>query len=316
VVFNTADIMFDKNAKSTFDPAEDAHYLLSSGQTNILYSLSSDSLGSAVNYMPDLPQIKQIELHTEFGAYGIYTLTFPINTGLGQDGYTIYLKDRFLNDSLDVVNNPKYSFDITTTPASYAHNRFYLSIQKMPGYNYQLLSFTAQKVKTGVQINWQTAYEADYTRFTVQRSTDDGKTFTAIGNIQSNYSANYNFTDTSPVVGANIYQLVQTDPNNINALSQKVTVNYTPGNNDQSPLFMVYPSVTTQYIQVDLGKLYSNNINVTVTNSVGIIMQNLTVSATQRIQLDVSNLPTGIYFVNAIDKSAGKKIGYGKFFKQ
>jgi hypothetical protein len=314
VVFNTADIMFDKNAKSTFDPAEDAHYLGSSGQANILYSFSSDSLGAAVNYMPDLPQIKQIELYTEFGAYGLYSLTFPIKTGLGQNGYTIYLKDRLLNDSLDVVNNPIYSFNITTTPASYAHNRFYLSIQKVQGYNYRLLNFTAQKVSNGVQVNWQTAFEADYTRFTVQRSTDGGKTFTDIGSIQSNYSAKYNFTDTSPVTGQNIYQLVQTDPNNISALSQRVTVNYT-GNKDQLTLFMVYPTVANQYIQVDLGKVYSNNINVMVTNSVGMIMQNFIVSSIQRTQQDVSNLPPGVYIVNAIDKSTGKKIGYGKFLK-
>jgi hypothetical protein len=314
VVFNTADIMFDKNAKSTFDPAEDAHYLGSSGQANVLYSFSSDSLGTAVNYMPDLPHIKQIELYTEFGAYSLYSLTFPIKTGLGQNGYTIYLKDRFLNDSLDVVNNPIYSFNITTTPASYAHNRFYLSIQKVQGYNYRLLSFTAQKVSNGVQVSWQTAFEADYTRFTVQRSTDGGKTFTDIDSIQSNYSARYSFTDTSPVAGQNIYQLVQTDPNNISTLSQRVTVNYT-GNKDQLTLFMVYPSVATQYIQVDLGKVYSNNINIMVTNSVGMIMQNFTVSSTQKTQQDVSNLPPGVYIVNAIDKSTGEKIGYGKFLK-
>jgi hypothetical protein len=312
-ILNTADISFDKNAKASFVPGEDAPYIAASGQGDLLYSLTADSIGCFVNYTSDLEKLKRINLTVTFSNYGLYKLTSPIKTNI-DERYTIFLKDKYTNDSLDVVHNPEYSFNVTTDKASYTHDRFYLSIGIAPGHNYKLLGFNGTKITAGIQLNWETDNESNFTKFIVEKSTNGGKSFIAIDSLQSTAAGNYTFTDPAPGTGQITYRLVQTLVTGDTQLSKNLNFDYS--NITKLLTFMVYPSNALQDIHIRLGKTYSNNIKINIVSANGSMVKTITASNTDTVQQNVGSLIKGLYIVEAIDEATGKRIGSAKFFRQ
>jgi hypothetical protein len=92
-----------------------------------------------------------------------------------------------------------------------------------------LVSFKANKVNTGIKLNWLTAAEKNSAYFEVQKSTD-GITFTTIGKIDAagNSTDNkyYSLTDFIPVKGINYYRLNQVDLDGKAVLSYPVAINF------------------------------------------------------------------------------------------
>jgi hypothetical protein len=314
-IYNTTDISFASIGKERFNPIEDALYLGASGQSNKLYSVTTDSTACFVKYMPELGKTKKIKLGVSFGDSGLYTISAPVKTNFPPQ-YAVYLIDTYLKDSLDVTHNPTYNFRIDKgVAASYAADRFYLSVNKVPGYEYRLLDFAGNKITEGVKLNWKTEFEGDNTGFDIERSIDGGKSFTYLGAVKSSGIGTYAFTDRNPKVGTNLYRLKQTDINNNDVYSKIVTIGYQL-NNDQLTTFMVYPSTTTRDITISFGKVYNDNIKVTISNAIGNVVKTFKTSATDKIQSQVSALPVGVYFITAVDESTGKVIGNSKFVKQ
>lgn len=312
-ILNTTDINFVKEANNTFKPGEDAPYLQSSGQGDLLYSLTADSIGCFVNYMSVLEKLKRVNLIVTFSNYGLYKLTAPSKSNINER-YTIFLKDKFTNDSLDVVHNPEYSFNVTTNKASYAHDRFYLSIGIAPGHDYKLLGFNGTKVTSGLQLNWKTDNESNFTKFVVEKSTNGGKSFIAINSLQSTDTGNYTFIDPAPGTGQITYRLAQTLVTGDTQFSKNLNFDYS----DITKLltFMVYPSNAAQDIHIRLGKTYSNNIKINIVSANGSMVKTITANNTDAIQQNVGNLIKGLYIVEAIDEATGKRIGSAKFFRQ
>jgi hypothetical protein len=313
-VLNSTDINFDKTAVSKFKTGEDAPYIAASGQGDIFYSLTADSIGCFANYTADLEKIKRINLYTDFSAYGLYQLTSPVKSNI-DERYTIYLKDKYTNDSLDVVHNSVYTFNITNNAASYAHDRFYLNIGIAPGHEYKLLSFTGTKVTTGIKLNWTTDNESNFTGFTLEKSTNGGTSFITIDTLQSTAAGTYTYTDFSPGIGQFTYRLVQTLVSGDTQVSKNLLFDY-QDNNTSVVTFMVYPSSAAQDIHINLGKTYSNRIKINIISSTGSMVKTITATNTDAIQQNVGNLLKGLYIVEAIDEATGKKIGTSKFLKQ
>nr|WP_221284610.1 T9SS type A sorting domain-containing protein [Mucilaginibacter sp. SP1R1] len=313
VILNTTNINFDKTAGSMFKPGEDAPYLASSGQGDFFYSLTADSIGCFANYTTDLEKIKRINLYTDFSNYGLYKLTSPVKQNI-DERYTIFLKDKYANDSLDVVHNSEYSFNIDKNPASYATDRFYLSIGIAPGHNYRLLGFSGTKVTAGIQLTWKTDNESNFTRFALEKSTTSGKSFTIVDSLQSTAAGTYTYTDRSPGTGQITYRLLQNLVTGKTDTSKNLTFNYL---DIPSPVkFIVYPSTATQNININFGKTYANHVKISVVSSTGSVVKTLVASNTDSVQQDVGNLLRGLYIVQAIDEATGKQIGSAKFFKQ
>jgi hypothetical protein len=315
VVYNTTDLRFTAGANDKFDIGEDAEYIAASGQSNRLYSQSTDSVNCFVKGMPDLQTTKKVTLRVAFNESGLYTINAPIKTNFPPQ-YVVYLVDTYLKDSLDVTHNPAYNFRVDkSVAASYAADRFYLSVNKVPGYEYRLLDFAGDKITQGVKLNWKTEFEGDNTGFDVERSVDGGKSFIYLGALRSSGIGTYAFTDKSPQVGTNLYRLKQTDIDNKIVYSKIVTIGYQLDNRPLTGL-MVYPSTTTRDITISFGKVYADNIKVTMSNALGNVVKTFKTSATDKILSQVSALPVGVYIVTAVDESTGKVIGTSKFVKQ
>jgi hypothetical protein len=312
-ILNTTDINFVKEANNIFKPGEDAPYFQSSGQGDLLYSLTADSIGCFVNYMSVLEKLKRVNLIVTFSNYGLYKLTAPSKSNI-DERYTIFLKDKYTNDSLDVVHNSEYSFNVDNNKASFAHDRFYLSVGIAPGHDYKLLGFNGTKITAGIQLNWKVDNESNFTKFAIEKSTNDGKSFIVIDSLQSTGTGNYTFTDPAPGMGQITYRLVQTLVTGDTQLSKNLNFDYS----DITKLltFMVYPSNTAQDIHIRLGKTYSNNIKINIVSANGSMVKTITASNTDSIQQNVGGLIKGLYIVEAIDEATGKRIGSAKFLKQ
>ncbi|NOW97322.1 hypothetical protein [Mucilaginibacter sp. SG564] len=312
-ILNTADIAFDKNSSAKFVPGEDAPYIAASGQGDFFYSQSADSVACFANYTANLEKLKRINLFIAFSTFGQYKITAPVKSNI-DERYTIYLKDKYTNDSLDVVHNPVYTFNVDQNPASYPRDRFYLSIGIAPGHDYKLLDFSGTKVTSGIQLTWKTDNESNFTGFAVQKSINGGKSFMMIDSLQSTGSGNYTFTDPAPGTGQITYRLAQSLVTGDMQLSKNLVFDY---NSDLNVLkFMVYPTSTAQDIHIKLGKTYTNNIKINIISATGGMVKTLTSANTDSVQENVAGLIKGLYIVEAIDTNTGKRIGSAKFFKQ
>ncbi|MDR6944610.1 beta strand repeat-containing protein [Mucilaginibacter pocheonensis] len=312
IIHNSTDINFDKTANGKFVQGEDAPYYQPSGQGDLLYSLTADSIGCFANYTTDLEKLKRINLIVTFSNYGLYKITSPFKQNI-DERYSIFLKDKFTNDSLDVVHNQEYSFNVTTDKASYAHDRFYLSIGIAPGHAYKLLSFSGTKVTTGVQLTWKTDNESNFTGFVIEKSLDGGKSFSAIDSLQSSAKGSYSFTNPTAGSGQITYRLIQKLVTGSIDTSKNLAFNYLTTNLLR---FMVYPSNATQNININFGKTYNSRVQINIVSSAGGLIKTIRTNNTDSIQQDVGNLLKGIYVVEAIDETTGKRIGSAKFFKQ
>ncbi|QEM10168.1 hypothetical protein [Mucilaginibacter rubeus] len=314
IIHNSTDINFDGNASAKFVPGEDAPYYQPSGQGDLFYSLSSDSIGCFANYTSNLEKLKRINLIVTFSNYGTYKLTAPIKKNI-DPRYSIYLKDKYTNDSLDVVHNDVYAFKVESNAASYAHDRFYLSIGIVPGHDYRLISFTGKKVTQGITLNWETNNESNFTGFGVQKSADGGKTFLTIDSLRSTGAGKYAYTDPTPGTGQIIYRLSQNLVTGENKLSDKLTFQIQPGSGVNK--FLVYPTVVSaSTVNIKLEQTSANQVKINIVSPSGAIVKKLSATGTNTIQENVTGLSRGLYIVVAVNESTGDRIGSGMFFKQ
>jgi hypothetical protein len=190
-------------------------------------------------------------------------------------------------------------------------------IQQNPAHAYQLLSFNAKKVSNGVALAWTTSNEQNYTGFTVERSNDGGKTFTAIDSLDSSGQGNYNFTDKNPLTGQNQYRLAQKEIDDSTSYSKVITIEYSSqSNNLVKSNVNVYPNPAKSNINVSVVNTTGGgaSYNIRLMNSFGLVIRQTT-SAQATYQADISGLAPGTYMVMVYNKSDNSLVGNSKFVK-
>jgi hypothetical protein len=232
--------------------------------------------------------------------------------------------DAYKKDSLDIKHNPTYMFDIVNSdPDSYGANRFSLVIRQNPALMVHLLSFNALKAAGGNNILWTTENEANYTRFAVQRSTDDGKTYVTLDSLESSSLGSYSYLDGKPAQGANSYRLRLTDLNDMISYSKVVTIMYAnTGDTIALNGMMVYPNPTNGPMNLAInvnsnasnGALPSPSYHIQVTNNLGVIVKTST-SSQPVWQTDVSALMPGTYIITVINATNNTLVGKSAFVK-
>lgn len=216
-------INFSTTAKTIYLPNEDALYFTGFGVAS-LASLSSNNIPLAINALP--LQTKSLTIGLKVGAKsdGIYKLTMTTVKAIPVL-FDIWLMDNYKKDSLDFRNNPSYNFNLYTADTnSYASKRFTIVIRQNKSLAVHLLNFTAAKADGGVRATWVTENEFNYTTFSVERSTDNGTTFSALTTLTSAAGGTYTFLDKAPASGSNTYRLKLTDLNGAVIYSTAVAV--------------------------------------------------------------------------------------------
>ncbi|MEO3403141.1 LamG-like jellyroll fold domain-containing protein [Mucilaginibacter sp. CAU 1740] len=300
-----------------FNGDKDAEDMGGSGALVSLSAMSSDSVKATIYRSPYPHKVNQvIPLYADATASGAYQLKLSDVSNLPAL-YEIWLKDSFTKDSVDIKANTLYDFNIDKgNAASFGGNRLSLVLRQNPALGLRLIDFTATKVTMGAQTAWQVQNEANYTLFTVQRSTDNGKTWNNISVSKSSGLGTYNYVDTNPANGLNKYRLQLTDVNSDISLSKELPLMYSNTNNNISNnQVMVYPNPARESINVSIKQVNSSlNYNIQLTNSSGILLKNVNITQLYW-QNNVSSLVPGTYVIKVVDNKSKNLLGIAKFVK-
>ncbi len=310
-------IKFNDGAKAQFDISKDAPYKQGSGIAS-LSSRSADSVALAIHTLA-LPKQGQtrVGLNVNSNADGIYTLNLMDIKSIPAL-YEVWLMDAYKKDSVDLRANPTYNFNIyKSDAASFGANRFSLVIRQNSALSVHLLNFTANKASNGAQVVWTTDNEQNYTNFTVERSTDNGKTFDVLGGMPSDGQGSYSLLDREPLVNADQYRLKMQDLNGAITYSNIVILLYSNlSNTIVKNSVNIYPNPATSTINLSVTKAVSNVAlyGIEIVNSGGTVIK--TATTTQPgWQSDVTGLLPGTYIIRVVNNGDKSLIGRGTFIK-
>lgn len=308
-------VLFNGSAKPGFDVNEDSEYFPGNGALS-LSTMSADKKRLAINQMA-FPKTtsETVPLNVAVSASGLYHLYFNENKNIPAL-YEVYLKDAYKKDSLDVLKNNTYNFNALTTDTNTFAHRFSLVIRQKASLALHLLDFDAEKVSLGAKLTWVTENESNYTNFTVERSTDGGKTFEVVSGLLSSGLGTYQIIDKSPALGQNQYRLKQDDVNGTISYSKAVNLMYTPAS-DQIYVnnISVYPNPASSVINVAIvAQTNAKSYNISITNGIGMVVRKVTSNQTTW-QNNVSNLLPGTYFVQVVNNDTKAVVGNSKFVK-
>lgn len=173
-----------------------------------------------------------------------------------------------------------------------------------------LFTATLNNTGTNVQVYWVTESELNCDYFTIQRSAN-GIDYTQLTEIPgagtSTAQLTYTFNDMHPLTGVSYYRLKYTDIGgeyHYGAI-QSVNNEFTPPANNIN----VYPIPASNCVYVDVNAYSLSTSQIVVVSITGKISKSITVDLKEgknKIKIDITDLPNGIYFVNLQDQSGNK----------
>jgi len=311
VTYDYCGIYYGKQWSSS--SGDDAIDLDQSDAAAYMSSLTSDGIAVSVNHMPDYTPGSRVKLFVNAATDGLYHLNIEDIRNIDTALYSIFLIDNNKKDSLDIGLYRSYAFNIAKADtATFGGNRFVLAIEQKPLPPYRLITFAGQKVSAGVQLNWRTSNEGNYTGFGLQK-LNLSKQYTTIDSAQSNSGGTYNYIDQNPVKGNNIYRLEQNDINGKVTYSSVIIVNYnylTSGG-----VFTVYPNPAKEFVTFSLttSTTMASSYSAKIYNSAGALMGSKSINTNTWTE-DVTSYKPGTYII-LLQSEAGDMVGQSKFVK-
>jgi hypothetical protein len=260
-------------------------------------------------------------LHLNMKGLRIKKYQWDVNiANMTNPGRTALLVDRFTNTttnlSLEGVTN--IQFDVTSTVASYAANRFMIVFKQIPMPTTQFTTISAiRNANKTIKVNYAVANETNIASYTIEQS-NNGTTFTAIGTQApvANNSGNpaYSFNDNNASLNNNWYRVKFTSTAGVVSYSAIAMESATPadviiaGETKMS----VYPNpVVGGNVNVHLDNQAKGTYTATVTNKMGqtIKTANIQVNTNTILQtIKIGNAATGSYQVAIVDELGNKTV--------
>jgi hypothetical protein len=163
----------------------------------------------------------------------------------------------------------------------------------------ELVSFDVVKRQDNIHLTWETAREWNSDHFQIEWSTD-AKNFSPIEKIKAAGNSfspeTYEYLHTFPANGTNYYRLKEVSTDGRYQFSNIKSVNFAV----QESLVRIYPTLSggTVYIEnLPRGTDYDRQIMVSDPNGNPVWFKTIPYDQTT-IQLDLHNLPKGIYFLH------------------
>ncbi len=303
-------LFFNKNWSANYDK-EDGADLDGMTPSVFLSSYSKDNARLAINKMPTVNNLMRIKLFVDATTTASQQLHLTDMVNIAPK-YNVYVIDHYKKDSLLLNLNNAYNFNINRADtASKGGNRLELVFKLNPDAMYKLLNFTGKINDRNVVLNWTTKNEASYTVFTIEKSTDGGRTFVAIATVAANNSGAYTYTDKHVDNGNIIYRLKQNVLDDNLGYSDNVQIGF---NALSTTAFYVYPNPASSYIQINSTQTFKGTGEIRVMNMVGNLVLKSTANNSNALRMDVSSLMPGIYVVELTDATK-KAIWRAKFIK-
>jgi hypothetical protein len=172
-----------------------------------------------------------------------------------------------------------------------------------------LKNFFAQKTGAAVKLTWTTEQELNASHFVVERSVN-GRTWNAIGTVaaagNSNTIRNYSLMDNAPSRGTNFYRLKIVDLDAKSDYSQTRIVSFS---NDAN--IIISPNPAVDFVNISLVRNSSDPVMIQLSDLSGKVYKTVT-TVDSWIPLNVSALPSGVYFIRIKD---GENITTHKLIK-
>ncbi len=161
-----------------------------------------------------------------------------------------------------------------------------------------IIDFTASKNNESVLLKWYATFETNFKKYEVERNTD-GASFTKIGEVAGRNFSNYDFTDAAlPSAKTAYYRLKMIDVDGKFTYSKTIVVRL----NNIFSSALVYPNPTAGKLSVKLQQGLLQKSDLQITDIAGRIMLQKNIAATVKmIDLDVSFLPAGRYFIKIVN---------------
>lgn len=152
------------------------------------------------------------------------------------------------------------------------------------------LNFTAAAAGEDINLHWETGWEIDNIGFEIERS-EDGVSFTKIGEVAPQTDRNYQFTDTDVVAGQlYYYRIRQLDVDGTSSRSYVVTAKIDTLGTSAKAAF--YPNPGNGLFTIDLSTINASD-KFRVFNTQG----RLLLEQQAATSLDLRTLPSGVYIV-------------------
>jgi len=178
-------------------------------------------------------------------------------------------------------------------------NYVYNSIGALP---IELLNFTAIQSNAVVLLNWTTLSEVNNDYFTVERSSD-AIYFESIAVIDgagnSNGKKDYFSIDNYPLQGTSYYRLKQTDFDGKYSYSD---IRQLYLNNGNVRFEKIYPNPANEILNILINNPNNDDVILSVKNSFGQTIKEV-LSSGDKMILDVSAMPSGIYLISLVGQS-------------
>lgn len=315
-------IFFKPGTSSDYTVNEDADYLRGNNVVAISTRVNNRA-ALAINQMP-LPAYKEnINLNVIVPVNGTYQISVPETNDMPPN-YDIWIKDWLKKDSVNIKTSPTYSFDAVASDSTTFKRRFSIVITTDPGSAYYLAEFKGEKQPASVVLTWKTGNEGSNTQFTIERSNDDGLTYTTLGSFTSNNTGSYSFIDNSPLFSTeNLYRLKHVDISGTVAYSGTVPISYYFYNDVTKNSIQTYPNPATSVIKLKVAEIRDKNstaknysdYTVTIANSQGTAIKTVNISLPDTWEGDISKLVPGVYFINVYNNNTKTLVGNSKFVK-
>lgn len=224
--------------------------------------------------------------------------------------------------TMNVIAGTDYKIRIYNFYADLSHRgTFVVSTMDAP-LPVTLIRFKGEHLSEKNILYWSTATELNNQGFEVEYATD-GTNFKSLSFINSKATngnsstlLSYEFTDERSLTGNTYYRLKQVDKNGQSVFSNVILLRGSGIN--ALTLSNIYPNPAKNQLNVTIAASGSNKVRIEIRDVNGkVVLQSaITISnGNSKVSLDVAGLPSGSYFIKAIDNS-GYQTSVSKFVKE
>ena len=200
---------------SDYAPGVDGYDALKLSNFNENLSVLAQSQNLMVEARPDVAKTDTVELKVWNLVKRPYQLQMKSEHFDSSLSVHAWLEDNYLKTKQDLNLQGEVTtvdFDVTSEAASYAADRFRIVFENktLGALPVTLTSIKATPKNSGVEVSWTVTNEQNMQQYVVERSTDGGRTYTAVAEqaaANASVSNNYIGFDAAPLRGDNIYRI-------------------------------------------------------------------------------------------------------------
>ena len=202
--------------------------------------------------------------------------------------FTANLTNTDVGASYRAVFTSQCSGDVTT-------NALTLSFTVLP---VELTTFSGKAFEEYNALTWSIATQRNASHFIVERTGNDAKNWTAIGQVAVQSNSDYQFDDQQPLPLA-YYRLAAVDLDGSVSYSKTISIDRQALKNQK---IKVYPNPATSDLTIEIpqyadGTSRDNREGVEIINAIGQVVFKEKTTSKNEVHIDINTWQSGVYFI-------------------